>query len=396
MNLHEYQAKILLKNNDVRVLAGNPVLNDNEIDSAVDSIQTPVMVVKSQIHAGGRGAGKFKDSGDDKGGVRVCFSKEEAKENAKKMLGKTLVTKQTGPDGKVVNRLYIEEGCDIKKEYYLSMLVDRSTSSISIIASTEGGMEIEEVAEKEPEKIITVNVPGDQTLDQANLDQLVQGLEITSEQSGDFCDQIQKIYTSFLSTDASLVEVNPFVLTGEGNFLALDAKVSIDDNALYKHKDIAEMRDETEEDPAEIEASKHELNYVKLDGSIGCMVNGAGLAMGTMDIIQLHGGSPANFLDVGGGANKEKVTAGFKIILQDPKVRGIFVNIFGGIMKCDVIANGVIAAAKELGLTIPVVVRLAGTNVELGQKLLAESGLDLIPADNMADGAQKIVAAVAQ
>ena len=238
MNLHEYQAKILLKNNDVRVLTGNPVLNDNEIDSAVDSIQTPVMVVKSQIHAGGRGAGKFKDSGDDKGGVRVCFSKDEAKENAKKMLGKTLVTKQTGPDGKVVNRLYIEEGCDIKKEYYLSMLVDRSTSSVSIIASTEGGMEIEEVAEKEPEKIITVNVPGDKTLDQTSLDRLVQGLEITSEQSGDFCDQIQKIYDSFLSTDASLVEVNPFVLTGEGNFLALDAKVSIDDNALYKHKDI--------------------------------------------------------------------------------------------------------------------------------------------------------------
>ena len=289
MNLHEYQAKILLKNNDVRVLTGNPVLKDNEIDSAVDSIQTPVMVVKSQIHAGGRGAGKFKDSGDDKGGVRVCFSKDEAKENAKKMLGKTLVTKQTGPDGKVVNRLYIEEGCDIKKEYYLSMLVDRSTSSVSIIASTEGGMEIEEVAEKEPEKIITVNVPGDKTLDQTSLDRLVQGLEITSEQSGDFCDQIQKIYDSFLSTDASLVEVNPFVLTGEGNFLALDAKVSIDDNALYKHKEIAEMRDETEEDPAEIEASKHELNYVKLDGSIGCMVNGAGLAMGTMDIIQLHG-----------------------------------------------------------------------------------------------------------
>ena len=378
MNLHEYQAKILLKNNDVRVLAGNPVLNDNEIDSAVDSIQTPVMVVKSQIHAGGRGAGKFKDSGDDKGGVRVCFSKEEAKENAKKMLGKTLVTKQTGPDGKVVNRLYIEEGCDIKKEYYLSMLVDRSTSSISIIASTEGGMEIEEVAEKEPEKIITVNVPGDQTLDQASLDQLVQGLEITSEQSGDFCDQIQKIYSSFLSTDASLVEVNPFVLTGEGNFLALDAKVSIDDNALYKHKDIAEMRDETEEDPAEIEASKHELNYVKLDGSIGCMVNGAGLAMGTMDIIQLHGGSPANFLDVGGGATKERVAKAFSIILQDPNVKVILVNIFGGIMKCDIIAEGVVAAAKELSIQVPLVVRLEGTNVDLGKEILNKSSLAII------------------
>jgi len=394
MNLHEYQAKMLLKNNDVRVLAGNPVLNDNEIDSAVDSIQTPVMVVKSQIHAGGRGAGKFKNSGDDKGGVRVCFSKEEAKENAKKMLGKTLVTKQTGPDGKIVNRLYIEEGCDIKKEYYLSMLVDRSTSSISIIASTEGGMEIEEVAEKEPEKIITVNVPGDQTLDQASLDRLVQGLEITSEQSGDFCDQIQKIYTSFLSTDASLVEVNPFVLTGEGNFLALDAKVSIDDNALYKHKDIAEMLDETEEDPAEIEASKHELNYVKLDGSIGCMVNGAGLAMGTMDIIQLHGGSPANFLDVGGGATKERVAKAFSIILQDPNVKVILVNIFGGIMKCDIIAEGVVAAAKELSIQVPLVVRLEGTNVDLGKEILNKSGLAIISADNLEDAAQKAVGAL--
>ena len=394
MNLHEYQAKILLKNNDVRVLDGNPVLNDNEINSAVDSIQTPVMVVKSQIHAGGRGAGKFKDSGDDKGGVRVCFSKDEAKENAKNMLGKTLVTKQTGPEGKVVNRLYIEEGCDIKKEYYLSMLVDRSTSSVSIIASTEGGMEIEEVAEKEPEKIITVNVPGDKNLDQASLDRLVQGLEITSEQSGDFCDQIQKIYNSFLSADASLVEVNPFVLTGEGNFLALDAKVSIDDNALYKHKDIAEMRDETEEDPAEIEASKHELNYIKLDGSIGCMVNGAGLAMGTMDIIQLHGGSPANFLDVGGGATKERVAKAFSIILQDSNVKVILVNIFGGIMKCDIIAEGVVAAAKELSIQVPLVVRLEGTNVDLGKEILNKSGLAIISADNLEDAAQKAVGAL--
>ena len=394
MNLHEYQAKMLLKNNDVRVLAGNPVLNDNEIESAVDSIQTSVMVVKSQIHAGGRGAGRFKDSGDDKGGVRVCFSKEEAKENAKKMLGKTLVTKQTGPDGKVVNRLYIEEGCDIKKEFYLSMLVDRSTSSISIIASTEGGMEIEEVAEKEPEKIISVNVPGDKSIDQTSLDRLVQGLNITSEQSADFCDQIQKIYTSFLSTDASLVEVNPFVLTGEGNFLALDAKVSIDDNALYKHKDIAEMLDETEEDPAEIEASKHELNYVKLDGSIGCMVNGAGLAMGTMDIIQLHGGSPANFLDVGGGATKERVAKAFSIILQDPNVKVILVNIFGGIMKCDIIAEGVVAAAKELSIQVPLVVRLEGTNVELGKEILNKSNLAIISADNLEDAAQKAVGAL--
>ena len=394
MNLHEYQAKTLLKDNNVRVLAGVPVLQNADIDNAVDSIQTPVMVVKSQIHAGGRGAGKFLDSGDDKGGVRVCFSKEEARENAQKMLGKTLVTKQTGPEGKVVNRLYIEEGCDIKKEFYLSMLVDRSSSSISIIASTEGGMEIEEVAEKEPEKIITVNIPGDPEIDQQSLNKLIQGLGINDNQSDDFCDQIQKIYTSFLSTDASLVEVNPFVLTGEGNFLALDAKVSIDDNALYKHKDIAEMLDETEEDPAEIEASKHELNYVKLDGSIGCMVNGAGLAMGTMDIIQLHGGSPANFLDVGGGATKERVAKAFSIILQDSNVKAILVNIFGGIMKCDIIAEGVVAAAKELEIKVPLIVRLEGTNVELGKEILNKSGLAIISADNLEDAAQKSVKAL--
>ena len=394
MNLHEYQAKTLLKDNNVRVLGGFPVLQNADIDNAVDSIQTPVMVVKSQIHAGGRGAGKFLDSGDDKGGVRVCFSKEEARENAHKMLGKTLVTKQTGPEGKVVNRLYIEEGCDIKKEFYLSMLVDRSSSSISIIASTEGGMEIEEVAEKQPEKIITVNIPGDSEIDQQSLNKLIQGLGINDNQSNDFCDQIQKIYTSFLSTDASLVEVNPFVLTGEGNFLALDAKVSIDDNALYKHKDIAEMLDETEEDPAEIEASKHELNYVKLDGSIGCMVNGAGLAMGTMDIIQLHGGSPANFLDVGGGATKERVAKAFSIILQDSNVKAILVNIFGGIMKCDIIAEGVVAAAKELEIKVPLIVRLEGTNVELGKEILNKSGLAIISADNLEDAAQKSVKAL--
>tara|TARA_B100001057_G_C22865087_1_gene956126 strand:- start:3166 stop:4353 length:1188 start_codon:yes stop_codon:yes gene_type:complete len=394
MNLHEYQAKTLLKDNNVRVLAGVPVLQNADIDNAVDSIQTPVMVVKSQIHAGGRGAGKFLDSGDDKGGVRVCFSKEEAKENAQKMLGKTLVTKQTGPEGKVVNRLYIEEGCDIKKEFYLSMLVDRSSSSISIIASTEGGMEIEEVAEKEPEKLITVNIPGDPEIDQQSLKKLIQGLGINENQSDDFCDQIQKIYTSFLSTDASLIEVNPFVLTGEENFLALDAKVSIDNNALYKHKDIAEMLDETEEDPAEIEASKYELNYVKLDGSIGCMVNGAGLAMGTMDIIQLHGGSPANFLDVGGGATKERVAKAFSIILQDSNVKAILVNIFGGIMKCDIIAEGVVAAAKELEIKVPLIVRLEGTNVELGKEILNKSGLAIISADNLEDAAQKAVKAL--
>ena len=394
MNLHEYQAKTLLKKNDVRVLNGIPILNLEDIDSAVESINTKVMVVKSQIHAGGRGAGRFIDSGDDKGGVRVCFSQEEAKENAKKMLGKTLVTKQTGSQGKIVNRLYIEEGCDIKKEYYLSMLVDRSSSSISIIVSTEGGMEIEEVAEKEPEKIITVNVSGDPEIDQKSLLTLIKGLGITDVQSDDFSDQIQKIYKTFLTSDASLVEVNPFVLNGDGNFLALDAKVSIDDNALYKQKDIFEMRDETEEEEAEVEASKHELNYIKLDGSIGCMANGAGLAMGTMDIIQLHGGSPANFLDVGGGATKERVAKAFSIILQDQNVKVILVNIFGGIMKCDIIAEGVVAAAKELSIKVPLVVRLEGTNFELGKDILNKSGLAIISADNLEDAAQKAVGAL--
>ncbi|MDB9776793.1 ADP-forming succinate--CoA ligase subunit beta [Alphaproteobacteria bacterium] len=394
MNLHEYQAKQLLKGFDVRVLGGNPVLKNSDIDNAIESITTPVMVVKSQIHAGGRGAGKFKDSGDDKGGVRVSMSKDEAKENALKMFGKTLVTKQTGPVGKVVNRLYIEEGCDIKKEYYISILVDRSTSSISIIASTEGGMEIEEVAEKQPEKIITINVKGEKNLPQSTFDELIKGLEITEDISEDFSKQIQNIYSAFLGIDASMVEVNPFVLTGENNFITLDAKISIDDNALYKHKDIFEMQDETEEDPAEIEASQHELNYIKLDGSIGCMVNGAGLAMGTMDIIQLHGGSPANFLDVGGGATKERVAKAFSIILQDPNVKAILVNIFGGIMKCDIIAEGIVAAAKELSIQVPLIVRLEGTNVDLGKDILKKSDLAIISADNLEDAAQKAVASL--
>ena len=322
------------------------------------------------------------------------MSKEEAKENALKMFGKTLVTKQTGPVGKVVNRLYIEEGCDIKKEYYISILVDRSTSSISIIASTEGGMEIEEVAEKQPEKIITINVKGEKDLPQSTFDALIKGLEITEDQSEDFSKQIQNIYSAFLGIDASMVEVNPFVLTGENNFITLDAKISIDDNALYKHKDIFEMQDETEEDPSEMEASKHELNYVKLDGSIGCMVNGAGLAMGTMDIIQLHGGSPANFLDVGGGATKERVAKAFSIILQDSNVKAILVNIFGGIMKCDIIAEGIVAAAKELSIQVPLIVRLEGTNVDLGKDILKKSDLAIISADNLEDAAQKAVASL--
>ena len=391
MNLHEYQAKQLLKGFDVRVLGGSPVLQSSDIETSVESISTPVMVVKSQIHAGGRGAGKFKDSGDDKGGVRVSMSKEEAKENASKMLGKTLVTKQTGPTGKVVNRLYIEEGCDIKKEYYISILVDRSSSSLSIIASTEGGMEIEEVAEQQPEKIITVNVKGEKEIPQSAFDSLTKGLEITQDQSNDFTQQIQNIYSAFLGMDASMVEVNPFVLTGDNNFLALDAKISIDDNALYKHKDIAAMRDETEEDPAEIEASKHELNYIKLDGSIGCMVNGAGLAMGTMDIIQLHGSSPANFLDVGGGATEEQVQKAFELLNADPNVKTILVNIFGGIMRCDVIAMGIINAVQNIGLQIPIILRMKGTNVEEAKKLVEGSGIKMIVTDDLDDAASKAV-----
>ncbi len=394
MNLHEYQAKQLLKNFGVRVLGGNPVFQNSEINKAVDSISTPVMVVKSQIHAGGRGAGKFKNSGDDKGGVRVSMTKDEAKLNAEKMLGKILVTKQTGSEGKIVNRLYIEEGCDIKKEFYLSILVDRSSSSISIITSTEGGMEIEEVAEKEPEKIVTVNVAGEENLSSNTLETLIKGLGIKEDQSDDFSIQIQSIYSAFLGTDASLVEINPFVLTGENNFIALDAKISIDDNALYKHKNIADMRDETEEEAAEVEASKHELNYIKLDGNIGCMVNGAGLAMGTMDIIKLNGGSPANFLDVGGGATKERVAKAFSIILQDENVKAILVNIFGGIMKCDIIAEGIVSAAKELSIKVPLIVRLEGTNVDLGKNILSKSNLDIISADNLDDAAQKAVSSI--
>ncbi|MAV82752.1 MAG: ADP-forming succinate--CoA ligase subunit beta [Pelagibacteraceae bacterium] len=394
MNLHEYQAKQLLKNFGVRVLGGNPVYQNSEINKAVDSISTPVMVVKSQIHAGGRGAGKFKNSGDDKGGVRVSMTKDEAKLNAEKMLGKILVTKQTGSEGKIVNRLYIEEGCDIKKEFYLSILVDRSSSSISIITSTEGGMEIEEVAEKEPENIVTVNVAGEENLSSNTLETLIKGLGIKEDQSDDFSIQIQSIYSAFLGTDASLVEINPFVLTGENNFIALDAKISIDDNALYKHKNIADMRDETEEEAAEVEASKHELNYIKLDGNIGCMVNGAGLAMGTMDIIKLNGGSPANFLDVGGGATKERVAKAFSIILQDENVKAILVNIFGGIMKCDIIAEGIVSAAKELSIKVPLIVRLEGTNVDLGKNILSKSNLDIISADNLDDAAQKAVSSI--
>jgi len=353
-----------------------------------------VWVVKSQIHAGGRGAGRFADNPDGKGGVRVVKSLDEVKESVAEMLGHVLVTKQTGPAGKEVKRVYIEEGCDIARELYLSMLIDRSTSRVTLMASTEGGMEIEEVAEATPEKILKVSVDPATGMLPFHARQLAFGLGLEGKQVGTATKFMLALYDAFIKLDASMMEINPLVVTGDGNIIALDAKMNFDDNALFRHKDIEELRDEDEEDPAELEAARHELNYIKLDGNIGCMVNGAGLAMSTMDIIKLYGGDPANFLDVGGGATKERVTTAFKLILSDPNVEGILVNIFGGIMRCDVIAEGVVAAAREVSLNVPLVVRLEGTNVELGKKILSESGLAIVSADDLADAAEKIVQAV--
>ncbi|MGM0562270.1 MAG: ADP-forming succinate--CoA ligase subunit beta [Pseudomonadota bacterium] len=394
MNIHEYQAKSLLAKFGVAVPKGQVAYTPAEAEKAADELGGPVWVVKSQIHAGGRGAGRFKEDPDGKGGVRVVKSKDEVRDNAQQMLGATLVTKQTGPEGKQVKRLYIEEGCDIARELYLSMLLDRATSRVTIVASTEGGMEIEEVAAESPEKIVK------EAIDPAIGFMPYQGRKIAfalgleGKQVGAAVKFLGAMYKAFTELDASLMEINPLVVTGEGGVLALDAKMNFDDNALFRHKEVAELRDEDEEDPMEIEASQHELNYIKLDGNIGCMVNGAGLAMATMDIIKLYGGEPANFLDVGGGATKERVTAAFKIILSDPNVEGILVNIFGGIMRCDVIAEGVVAAAREVSLHVPLVVRLEGTNVELGKKILEESGLPIVSADDLADAAEKIVKAV--
>ncbi|MEZ5648530.1 MAG: ADP-forming succinate--CoA ligase subunit beta [Alphaproteobacteria bacterium] len=394
MNIHEYQAKSLLAKYGVAVPKGGVAYTAEEAVEVSNSLPGPIWVVKSQIHAGGRGAGRFKSDPQGKGGVRVVKSKDEIKAAAKAMLGQVLITKQTGPEGQEVKRIYVENGCDIKRELYLSLLVDRKTGRVTIMASTEGGMEIEEVAKKHPEKIVQVTIDPVVGMTGFYARRIAFGLGLEGKQITAATQFLNAMYKAFCDLDASMVEINPLVVTSSGDVLALDAKMNFDDNALFRHKDVESMRDEDEEDPMELEASKHSLNYIKLDGSIGCMVNGAGLAMATMDIIQLKGGSPANFLDVGGGATKERVTAAFKIILSDPNVEGILVNIFGGIMRCDVIAEGVIAAAREVSLHVPLVVRLEGTNVELGKKLMADSGLPIIPADNLADAAEKIVKAV--
>ncbi|MEO1543663.1 MAG: ADP-forming succinate--CoA ligase subunit beta [Pseudomonadota bacterium] len=395
MNIHEYQAKQVLKGFGAPIADGNPVLTADQIEQAVKSLPGPVWVVKSQIHAGGRGKGKFKELGPDaKGGVRVSFSAEEAIAHAKEMFGNTLVTAQTGDAGKQVNRLYIEDGADIDRELYLSILVDRTVGRTAFVVSTEGGMDIEAVAEETPEKIITLPIDPDTGVTDADATKLCDALGLVGNDKADGLTLFPILYKAFTEKDMALLEVNPLITIKGGGLRVLDAKVSFDGNALFRHPDIVELRDTTEEDAKEIEASKYDLAYVTLDGNIGCMVNGAGLAMSTMDIIKLYGEEPANFLDVGGGASKEKVTAAFKIITADPKVKGILINIFGGIMKCDVIADGVVAAVKEVGLNVPLVVRLEGTNVDLGKKIINESGLNVIAADDLDDAAQKIVAAI--
>ncbi|MDE0713933.1 MAG: ADP-forming succinate--CoA ligase subunit beta [Gammaproteobacteria bacterium] len=385
MNIHEYQAKQLLGDCGVTVPRGKPAFSVEEAVSAARELGGPVWVVKAQIHAGGRGKA---------GGVKVVDSLEKVREAAGDMLGMTLVTHQTGPEGKEVKRLYIEEGCDIASELYLGLLIDRATSRVTIIASTEGGMDIEEVAENTPEKIITVVINPATGLQPFHARRLAFGLGLAGEQVRSAVKFLTAMYRSFVDLDASMVEINPLVVQGDGSLIALDAKMNFDSNALYRHPNVMALRDEDEEDPAEIEASKHDLSYIKLDGSIGCMVNGAGLAMATMDIIQLYGSSPANFLDVGGGATAEKVTVAFKIILADENVKGILVNIFGGIMRCDVIAEGIVTAAREVSLDRPLVVRLEGTNVEQGKQILEDSGLPILSADNLADAAEKAVKAV--
>jgi succinyl-CoA synthetase beta subunit len=394
MNIHEYQGKELLKAYGVAVLDGYVAWTPEEAIEAAKKLPGPVYVVKSQIHAGGRGAGKFKDAPEGKGGVRLAKSLAEVEAAAEAMLGHTLITKQTGPAGRLVRRIYVEAGCDIKRELYVSLLIDRSVSEVLVMASTEGGMEIEEVAEHHPEKILRAPVDPASGISGFHSRKLAFGLGLEGNQIAAFTKFINAIYEAFIGLDCAIVEINPLVVTGAGEIIALDAKVSFDDSALYRHPQVEALRDESEEDPKELEANKHSLNYVALDGSIGCMVNGAGLAMATMDIIKLYGSSPANFLDVGGGATKERVTAAFKIILSDPNVEGILVNIFGGIMRCDVIAEGVIAAAREVKLSVPLVVRLEGTNVALGKDIMAKSGLPIISADNLADAAEKIVKAV--
>jgi len=395
MNIHEYQAKALLKEYGAPVADGVPIFSADEAEAAAQKLGGPLWVVKSQIHAGGRGKGKFKELGPDaKGGVRLAFSHEDVVTHAQEMLGNTLVTKQTGPAGKQVNRLYIEDGADIERELYLSLLVNRETGKISFVASTEGGMDIEAVAEDTPEKIHTIDVDFSEGVTSAVADKVCDALQLDAVARKDGQFLFPLLYTAFVEKDMSLLEINPLIVMKDGRLRVLDAKMSFDGNALFRHDDVMTLRDTSEEDAKEIEASKYDLAYVALDGDIGCMVNGAGLAMATMDIIKLYGSEPANFLDVGGGATTEKVTAAFKIITADPNVKGILVNIFGGIMRCDVIAEGVVTAVKDVGLQVPLVVRLEGTNVERGKVIINESGLNVIAADDLDDAAQKIVKAV--
>jgi succinyl-CoA synthetase beta subunit len=395
MNIHEHQAKAVLKSFGAPVSDGVAIFSLDDIAAAVDQLPGPLWVVKSQIHAGGRGKGTFKELPEgSKGGVRLAFSKDEVLSHAKEMLGNTLVTHQTGPVGKQVNRLYIEDGADIETELYLSLLVNRETGKVSFVVSTEGGMDIEAVAEETPEKILTIDIDPLTGVTDADAEEISDALALSGAARVDMSYLSKLLYKAFDEKDMSLLEVNPLIVMTDGRLRVLDAKMSFDGNALFRHADIMELRDETEEDAKEIEASKHDLAYVALDGNIGCMVNGAGLAMSTMDIIKLYGAEPANFLDVGGGANKERVTAAFKIITADPNVKGILVNIFGGIMRCDVIAEGVVAAVKEVGLQVPLVVRLEGTNVARGKDIINGSGLNVIAADDLDDAAQKIVAAV--
>ena len=395
MNIHEYQAKALLQQFGVPISSGVAVLQASEAEAAAKALPGPVWVVKSQIHAGGRGKGKFKEAtAGDKGGVRIARSVAEVTEFANQMLGATLVTVQTGTHGKQVNRLYIEDGSDIDKEFYLSILVDRESSEVSFVVSTEGGVNIEDVAHHTPEKIVTFSVDPATGIMAHHGRTVAKALQLSGDLAKQAGKLVSQLYTAFVAKDMAMLEINPLVVTKHGQLRVLDAKVSFDGNALYRHPELLALRDETEEDAKEIEASKYDLNYITLDGTIGCMVNGAGLAMATMDIIKLYGMAPANFLDVGGGADKAKVTAAFKIITADPNVKGILINIFGGIMKCDIIAEGVVAAVKEVGLKVPLVVRLEGTNVDAGKKIIRESGLNVLPADDLDDAAQKIVKAV--
>ncbi|TXC72276.1 ADP-forming succinate--CoA ligase subunit beta [Sphingomonas ginsenosidivorax] len=395
MNIHEYQAKELLAKFGVPVPAGFAALSVEEAVEASKKLPGPLYVVKAQIHAGGRGKGKFVELGPDaKGGVRLAKTEDEVRAAATDMLGNTLVTIQTGDAGKQVNRLYVTDGVDIAKEFYLALLVNRATGRVSMVASTEGGMDIETVAHDTPEKIHSIDIDQATGFQPHHGRAVAAALELTGDLAKQAANTASKLYDAFMGTDAEQIEINPLAVTEDGKLMVLDAKVAFDGNALFRHKDLLELRDETEEDPAELEASKYDLAYIKLDGDIGCMVNGAGLAMATMDIIKLNGMFPANFLDVGGGASKEKVTAAFKIILADPNVKGILVNIFGGIMKCDIIADGIVAAAKEVNLSVPLVVRLEGTNVEKGKEILANSGLAIVPANDLGDAAKKIVAEV--